>query len=185
MSEPVVEPAGQEPAEQTAPKTFTQDQVNALLADQKRTVQSRFADYNDLKTKAAEFDKARESAKTDLERAVDTARREGHESAMTAANQRLVRAEARAQAAAARFRDPSDAVAFLGDLSTVRVSPTGDVDTASLQAALTELATQKPYLLAEQAPTRPTGDAGQGPREGTPSGMGVMNDIIRSAAGRR
>lgn len=33
-------------------KTFTQDQVNTLLADQKRSIQAKFADYDELKVKA-------------------------------------------------------------------------------------------------------------------------------------
>lgn len=104
---------------------------------------------------------------------------------MQTANQRLVRAEARALAASAKFRDPSDAVAFLGDLSTVRVSSEGDVDADSLKAALNDLAKAKPYLLAEEKPTRPTGDAGQGPRDSGPiDGRSWMNEAIRTATGR-
>lgn len=37
-------------------KTFTQSQVNTLLADQKRKVREQFADYDDLKTKATLLD---------------------------------------------------------------------------------------------------------------------------------
>lgn len=59
--------------EQSESKTFTQDQVNALLANQKREVQGKFADYGDLKTKASEFDKLAESQKTELQKAIERA----------------------------------------------------------------------------------------------------------------
>lgn len=63
------------PTEQQTPesKTFTQEQVNALLAEQKRKVSSGFADYADLKTKASEFDKLAESQKTELQKANERA----------------------------------------------------------------------------------------------------------------
>lgn len=61
-------------------KTFTQDQVNAFLADQKRKVQSGFSDYDELKTKASEFDKFADSQKTEIQKAVDRA--EAAESAL-------------------------------------------------------------------------------------------------------
>lgn len=126
------------------------------------------------------LEKLEEASKSELQRAVDAARQEGAQSAMQAANARLVRSEARALAAAAKFRDPSDAVAFLGDLDGVTVTESGDVDAKALSAALTDLAKQKPYLLAEDRPTRPQGDAGQGPRaDGAPTNM---NDFVRGLA---
>lgn len=60
-------------AEAAEAKTFTQDQVNAFLADQKRKVQSGFSDYDELKTKASEFDKFAESQKTEIQKAIERA----------------------------------------------------------------------------------------------------------------
>src|SRR5688572_13274208 len=51
-----------------AGRTFTQDQVNAFLAEEKRKVTERFADYDDLKTKASEYDKVTEASKTELQK---------------------------------------------------------------------------------------------------------------------
>jgi hypothetical protein len=124
------------------------------------------------------------ASKSDLERAVDAARKEGAQAATQTANARLVKAEARALAASAKFRDPSDAVAFLGDLSSVKVDSEGSVDTTALERALADLAKAKPYLLAEEPPTRPTGNPGQGPRDNGPAGHGaLMNDLIRATRG--
>lgn len=53
------------------PRTFTQDQVNAFVAEEKRKLTEKFADYDTLKTKAVEFDKASEASKTEAQKLVD------------------------------------------------------------------------------------------------------------------
>jgi hypothetical protein len=66
----------EEPNDEQKPvetKTFTQDQVNALLADTKRKEREKFADYDDVKAKASRLDQIEESAKTDTQKAVDRA----------------------------------------------------------------------------------------------------------------
>lgn len=68
-------------------KTFTQEQVNALLAETKRKVTEKFTDYPDLKSKAEQFDAIQEQNKTDLQKLTDRA---------TAAEQRAQEAEQRA-----------------------------------------------------------------------------------------
>lgn len=51
----------------------TQDDLNKVIGQRIAKVESRFADYDDLKAKAAEFDKVQQAAKTDLERALERA----------------------------------------------------------------------------------------------------------------
>lgn len=72
MSEPIPEvPAVPEPTptpvptEPAATKSFTQDDVNALLAKQKR---EQFGDYGDLKAKAAKLAEFEESQRTEAEK---------------------------------------------------------------------------------------------------------------------
>lgn len=55
------------------PQTFTQEQVNSLLAEQKRKHGEKFADYDDLKAKADQFDKLEEQSKTELQKAIERA----------------------------------------------------------------------------------------------------------------
>lgn len=160
-----------------ATKAYTDEQLNAIIENRLSRERTKYADYSDLKKKAGQFDELVERSKTEQERAVDAARKEGNSSAWTVANTRLVRAEARALAAAAHFRDPADAVAFLGDLAAIKVTDEGDVDADAIKARLEDLAKTKPYLLVDEKPTRPTGDAGQGPRNGT--GPVSMNELIR------
>lgn len=57
-------------SEQEHPTTFTQEQVNALLAEQKRKIMDRYADYDTLKTKAAEADSAKAAADQAVSEAV-------------------------------------------------------------------------------------------------------------------
>lgn len=52
-----------------AGKTFTQEQVNDLIAREKGKFQSKYGDYDDLKTKAAQFDEQQAANATDLEKA--------------------------------------------------------------------------------------------------------------------
>lgn len=54
------------PAEST---TFTQDQVNALIAKEKGKFQQRYADYNELKKAAAKLEEIEAANATELEKA--------------------------------------------------------------------------------------------------------------------
>ena len=56
-------------AEQKEPQTFTQEDVNRIVA--KRV--SKYSDYEELKEKAAKFDAAEEASKTELQKAQEKA----------------------------------------------------------------------------------------------------------------
>ena len=72
-------PEGAKPADQngtggtTTPTTFTQDDVNRFVAAERRSVEGRFADYDELKGKAAKLDEAEAANKTELQRAQEAA----------------------------------------------------------------------------------------------------------------
>lgn len=50
------------------PKTFSQEQVNTLLAAERRTAAEKFTDYDTLKSKAEQFDAAEQASQTELQR---------------------------------------------------------------------------------------------------------------------
>lgn len=50
-------------------KTFTQDELNAIVGERLRRESAKYADYEDLKEKAQKFDEYTESQKTELEKA--------------------------------------------------------------------------------------------------------------------
>lgn len=56
-----------------AGRTFTQAELNAIIQKRLAQVEGKYADYNDLKDKAAKYDAAEEAAKSDLQKAQDQA----------------------------------------------------------------------------------------------------------------
>lgn len=142
-------------------RLFTQEQVNSILADQKRKVHSQFADYADLKAKAEAHDAALEAAKTDAEKAIDAARQEGETAARQAADARVVRAEAKVALAGANARN-ADVAARLLDLNGITVGDDGEVDAAALKAKVDALKESDPYLFDDGKKQPPKPDRSQG-----------------------
>lgn len=62
-----------EGATQGAPaeKTFTQSEMDAIIGDRLKRERQKYSDYDDLKAKAAEYDKAQEASKSELQRAIE------------------------------------------------------------------------------------------------------------------
>jgi len=54
-------------------KTFTQAQLDAIVAERLAREKERYADYETLKEKAGKFDAAEEASKTELQKATDKA----------------------------------------------------------------------------------------------------------------
>lgn len=155
----------------------SQADLDRIIADRVARTKAQFKDYNDLKTKAAEYDRLAESQKTEAQKAQDRA--EAAEKAAAAATERAVRAEIKA-IATGEFADPTDAYLYLGDLSRF-IDKSGDVDSDAIEAALKEVEKAKPHLVA-----RARTDAGLGARNGSESlsPHQHMNQQIRQAAGR-
>ena len=55
--------------EQQTERTFTQAEMNAIISDRLTRERSKYADYDDLKAKAAQFDASQEAGKTELQKA--------------------------------------------------------------------------------------------------------------------
>ena len=49
-------------------KTFTQAELNAIIADRLSEVKEKYADYDDLKGKAQKYDEAEEASKSELQK---------------------------------------------------------------------------------------------------------------------
>lgn len=54
-------------------KTFTQDEVNAIVGERLKRESAKYADYDALKEKATKFDEIQEANKTELEKANEKA----------------------------------------------------------------------------------------------------------------
>lgn len=55
------------------PRTFTQEEVNSFLAKDRKQMEEKYADYADLKEKAARLDQIEENAKSELQKAQERA----------------------------------------------------------------------------------------------------------------
>jgi hypothetical protein len=139
-----------------------QDELDRRVGERLARERQKFADYDDLKAKAAKFDEAQAASKTELQQLQDAI---AERDAKLADLPRQARAEAirfSSKATAKGFLDPEDALTFLAadvDLS----------DDAAVEAALDALAERKPHLLRiespkKKLPARPKPDAGD---EGT------------------
>lgn len=54
-------------------RTFTQDEMNAIIADRLSREKSKYADYDELKAKALKFDEAEEASKSELQKQTERA----------------------------------------------------------------------------------------------------------------
>lgn len=54
-------------------KTFTQEQLDAIVQDRLARERAKYTDYDDLKAKAEKFDRIEENSKTELQKAQDSA----------------------------------------------------------------------------------------------------------------
>lgn len=66
------ETVNQVTTEQTG-RTFTQEELDAIVSDRLKRDRQKYADYEELKTKAQAYDEAREAEKTELEKATERA----------------------------------------------------------------------------------------------------------------
>lgn len=103
-------------------------------------------------------------------------REEGRRQAQAKADERIVRAEAKA-AATGKLADPSDALTFL-DLTKFEVDADGNVDVEELTDAIDELIKKKPYLAAQGK--RFEGGADGGTRKG--SAKSIDDEIAEATA---
>ena len=138
----------------------SQEEFDRRLGPRLARERDKYSDYADLKRKADEYDKAAEAAKTEQEKAVDAARKEGETGALAKVNARVIAAEAKVLAAQANAHSASAAVKML-DLSGITVGDDGEVDTKALQAAIDALKTSDPYLFGD-GKKNPKADRSQG-----------------------
>lgn len=151
------------------PQSFTQDDVNRIVADRLARESKKFEGFDDLKAKAEKYDAIAAENATELEKAVNQAVETTRADAAKAMNNTLVRAEVKALAAAAQFHDPADAAALLAEkFSQVPVDASGEVDVTAAKALVDQLASDKPHLV-RSAGSVPAPLPGQGTPTAAPS----------------
>ncbi|MCG5252616.1 scaffolding protein [Brevibacillus agri] len=163
--DPQTDAAGDEPQAPAEPtKTFTQEELDKIVADRiarERKKLERYADYDDLKRKAEEYEKAEaerkkaemtaqerlEAEKAEAQRKAQEAE-ENAQRALASANQRLIKSEFKLLAKEAGIRADALEDAFrLADVSGVSVDEDGNVD--GVKAVVEALIANKPYLVEQ------------------------------------
>jgi pyruvate/2-oxoglutarate dehydrogenase complex dihydrolipoamide acyltransferase (E2) component len=140
----------------------SQEELDRRIGPRLQREREKYADYDDLKRKAAEFDAAQEASKTEHEKALDAARKEGESTAAQAANARIVATEARLLLTQAGAHNATAAARILGDLSGITVNDAGEVDQDALKAKVDALKTSDAYLFGTGKPGAPKPDPSQG-----------------------
>ncbi|WP_418041118.1 scaffolding protein [Paenibacillus xylanilyticus] len=154
------------PADSQPTKTFTQEDVDRMIADRLGRERKKYGDYDDLKTKLTALEEAEEERKkadmsvaerleAEKAAAIQVAEDAKAELSKTisAANQRLINAEFRDVARELKLRpDALKSALKLVDLSAVEVDEEGNVK--GLEDAVKALIEDNPYMV-EQAPVEP------------------------------
>lgn len=137
---------GGEPQGQQPPKTFTQDELNAIISDRLAKEKAKFADYDALKTKAAEHDKAVAATLSETEKlkAALIAETAKYTEAETRRVQSLMQVAVMTKAAALGFMNPEDAWLLI-DTAALKVEDDGKV--SGVDEALKALVTARKYLI--------------------------------------
>ena len=170
-------PTVDEPVEPA--KTFTQDEVNKLLADRiarERKKYDKFSDYDDLKTKASEYEKAIEEKRlaelSAQERAEELAKKFENERNDYANQLKEYQAKVERQQIVNQFikaapganipADRIDAALKLADLSAVTVGENGVEGLDTVMSALVE---QYGFLAESKKPQKPIGEPSNSPKD--------------------
>jgi hypothetical protein len=170
------EDAGKEGGQGNPPKTFTQEDLDRIVGERLNRQKAQFADYDELKRKAAEAETLRKQVETDAEKAVREAREAAVAEERAKSAPRLVGAEFRAAAKGVLTDAQRDA--FLEDADLTKyLTATGEVDVAKVEAKVKALAPEKETKTTN---TRVPRDLGQGNREGQgkPSVSSAKDDYL-------
>lgn len=196
--EQVVEnPTVEEPASKPESKTFTQDELDKIVADRiarERKKLEKFADYDDLKTKASEYEKAIEAKRlaelTAQERAEEIAKKyetERNELAKQleefktqAQREKVVNAFIKAAPGVNIPSDRIDAALKLADLSAVTVGEDGNIE--GIDGLLNTLVEQYAFLAEVKKPQKPIGESTNSPKDtAEKTSEQLLNDAIAKA----
>lgn len=149
------QPTEQQQAEAET-RTFTQEEIDRIIADRLKRQKDQFKDYDELKHAAARLAELEESQKSETEKAISEAEKRTRQVTLGEVGQRLAAAEIKA-ALTGVVIDPAGIVE---DLNLSRyVNSDGEVDTEAVQALRA-----KYEALIPKPDGRPKGSADQGAR---------------------
>jgi len=170
---PATEP---EPEGQRPERKFSQDDVNRMQAQTRKEVRNQFADYGQLKERAAKADELEQAQLSEAEK-LEARALEAERKAATAADQianAMIASDVKVRASQLGIIDP-DAALLLVDRTNVRYSE--DSGVTGVDAALTQLLEDKPYLKGQ-----PNRAPNLNPQSGEPAPTLRLSDDQREAA---
>ncbi|AZU61066.1 Clp protease ClpB [Neobacillus mesonae] len=170
--------------------TMSQEAFDALIVKEKGRVKSKYADYDDLKTKASEYEKVLEEKRlaelSAQERAEELAKKfeaERNEYAKQleelksqAQREKVVNAFIKAAPGVNIPADRIDAALKLADLSAVTVGENG---VEGLDAVMGTLVEQYAFLAETKKPQKPIGEPSNSPKETADK---TSDQLLREAA---
>ncbi len=162
-NEPTEPQQGNEPNPGGAVKTFTQEQVDAIMGQTRFEERAKFPDYEQLKARskvADNLEQAQLSDKEKLERKAADAERKAIDADARAADT-AIRSEIRLQAVQRGVVDPDAAYALIDRTGVVY---TDDEGVKGVDTALEALLVEKPYLKGNPQPPPPNLNPGGGDR---------------------
>lgn len=146
-----------DPKEET--KTFTQEQLDEVLTKRLERERKKYEDYDDIKAKLADFEKAEEERKKQEMSAVERLQAEKEEEAKKAleaselaqkaqdqANTRILNTEIKSVARTLNANDPSDVLALL-DKSDIEIDEEGNLQ--GVESAVEALKASKPWMFKQ------------------------------------
>lgn len=147
-------------------RTFTQEELDAIVKDRLKREQEKYADYASLKEAAQKYAEYQEAQKTELQKAQEAAQRAQAEkdTALKLANERMIRAEFIAAASGLNVAHPEDAFA-LADRAGVSIADDGKVIGVTEAVKTLVDAVRLPLTTRPKAPDL-GGGAGAGDRSG-------------------
>jgi hypothetical protein len=95
-------------------RTFTQAEMEAIIGERLKREKAKYADYSELQAKAAEYDKAQEASKSELQKAVEE--RDSLKSQLDALQAEKAHADAVAKAASEHGVDAALLARMSGDV---------------------------------------------------------------------
>jgi hypothetical protein len=170
---------------------LTQDQVDAIVRDRLARERSKFADYDDLKAKAATAARLQQERETETEKAIREAKETAQQEAQSAVRPKLVAAEFRAAAAGridaarlATLTEDIDLSRYLTDAGEVDVERvTKKIDAWAPAPPEGEQQEQEQNQTTRQAGPRPDRSQGQ-QGTGKPSGVNAGRQMHEASRNR-
>lgn len=142
------------------PKTFNQEELNKIVAERIDRERKKFSDYEDLKTKASEYEKLLEEKRlaelSEKEKLEEIARKHEEEKQMLSKQLQELTEKAKAEKIQNEFVKiaTNNQIAYLedafnlADLSAVTIDEEGKI--SGMEEAIQALVESKPFLLAKK-----------------------------------